>query len=898
MARKSAGRAQKRRSWQDLNADILAALDLRSEFAALGIEITGATPSESGWLACRAIDRDDANPSAAVNVITGRYRDLGGEGLSLSFWDLAAMLQPSQYRDWQTARRHYAARAGVVLDGDALRAARDPAEHLQFSPPGPQSDTLLRLWLRHKPPITLEAFKAAGGRLAQYRGKWIVAAMPVFGPGLIEADPVGWILWNTTGKELPVYHGAGQPPTWTKMKTTGGSTAGLVGLHGLAQLASEGAASGEQPSPDDATASAASTVWLPEGPADLLAIFSILPTNHLAITNAGGATQNPSDWMQAVFAGRPVVIVRDCDQAGEAGGEKWSRWLASPAGAAAASVRWPRLPYRVRDSHGPDLRDWLNGLPAELPENAPDQRPRDWATLAAMAVDAEPIEPGSMPELSHTGQTGHPSQPGKPNPLDLNQNQSAVLESDDDPHRLARVNLHRYAETTDGRTLRFWRDEWYVWKHNRYVKITDGELRAKLCQSIKTEFDRLAMEKLAVARASTRDTANDKPPTAQKVSMSLVSNVMQATSGMVCVASDTELNTWLPANERKLWISTQSGILDINAVLADADREECLRPNSPQWFSTVSLPYQFDAGATCRRWEAFLERNLELDPERIKRLQEWAGYCLISDLSEQKFMILIGEGANGKSVFIAGLTALLGEENVSNVPLEVFGDRFSRTDTLGKLLNAAGDCGEIDKTAEGYIKAFTGDRMFFDRKGKPGLNCRPTARLIVACNNAPRIGDSSDAVYRRCLMVPWRIQIPEQERVRGMDSVEWWQASGELPGMLRWAILGLDRLRKQRGFTASKLCAEALGEYRLDNNPARAYLEENYEADPEGSVDSKDLYTKYCEWCKETGCRPLGDRRFGKEVARKFPTISKHRGTTTTGDRFYFYTGIKQQGGF
>jgi P4 family phage/plasmid primase-like protien len=460
-----------------------------------------------------------------------------------------------------------------------------------------------------------------------------------------------------------------------------------------------------------------------------------------------------------------------------------------------------------------------------------------------------------------------------------------LTEANDDPHRLARVNLEHYATFHDGRTLRYWRSEWYTWKDNRYQKLTEDEFRAKLSFFIREEFERIAREK--------GEDENGEPAAVQKVSMALVSNVMQATSGMpaVCVSSNIEPGTWLPTRERRKWVSMKNGILDIDAVLANSN--DYLRPNNPEWFSPVSLPYAFDPEATCPRFAAFLEHNLELDPERIKILQEWAGYLLLPDTGEQKFIVLEGEGANGKSVFISALTAMLGPENVANVPLEKFGDRFSLTTTLGKLLNAAGDCGDIDRSAEGDLKSFTGgDRMFFDRKGIPGLECAPTARLIIACNNRPRFSDRSQGIWRRMLLIPWRIQIDREKRVHGMDKVDWWQNSGELPGIFRWALLGLARLRAQRGFTESAVMAEALKDYQEEMNPARVFLQENLESERDHAVRAKVVYKIYRKWCDEAGHKPLADKNFGKEIKRVFPSAErKHAGTRD--DRFWIYDGMK-----
>src|SRR5262249_22303426 len=148
-------------------------------------------------------------------------------------------------------------------------------------------------------------------------------------------------------------------------------------------------------------------------------------------------------------------------------------------------------------------------------------------------------------------------------------------------------------------------------------------------------------------------------------------------------------------------------------------RPDVLRPHSPAWFSPVCLPYAHDPAADCPGWKNALGRSLGGDAERVALVQEWFGYCLLPDTSLQKFMMAYGEGENGKSVLCAALTALLGEANVANVPLERFGERFALTQTLGKLANVASEVGELDRAAEGTLKSFTGgDRMMFDRKGK------------------------------------------------------------------------------------------------------------------------------------------------------------------------------------
>lgn len=493
--------------------------------------------------------------------------------------------------------------------------------------------------------------------------------------------------------------------------------------------------------------------------------------------------------------------------------------------------------------------------------NQRSQPPWTDAELAHKLADADK-RPGDRGYLLESGD-GLCGQAGN----EKSKPTTATGEQLDDPHRLARLNLERYASSNDGRTIRFWRDEWYVWKRNRYRRISEGEFRAKLAASVKAEFDR-------AFHAGETDEV-------RKVTGGLISNVMLATSGYVNLSSEVEFGTWLEDRSRRAYLSMANGILDIDAVLAGKEERECLLPHSPQWFSLVSVPYAFNsnAGVEPPRWLAHLDRVLESDQERIAILQEWAGHLLLPDTGQQKFLVCEGDGANGKSVYAAGITAMLGGENVSNIQLEVFGDRFSRTDTLGKLVNICGDVGEIDKVAEGYVKSFTsGDRMYFDRKGISGLNVVPTARLMIACNTHPRFSDRSDGVWRRMIPIPFKVQIPEAERVLNMDKAEWWAQSGEVPAIFNWALLGLARLRQQGRFTKSQLVETCREEYRKEMNPARAFLLEFCLETGTGAIPCKLLYYFYRMWSLENGhSGKLSDVNLGKEVRRAFKSCKRER---------------------
>jgi hypothetical protein len=185
--------------WQKANDEILAGLNLAQEFSALGIELTANNLApDDGWVECWAWSRPHGDsPSAAVNVRTGWYRDLGGTGQKLSFWDLLVAL--GKFTDWKSARDAYAKKVGKPIG-----KARTPADSLTFRP---WNQSLVAQWCGlHKQGITPEAVLLAGGRLATYHfcGDWTVIALPMFGENLTAADPVGWVLYEVGGRKLPI----------------------------------------------------------------------------------------------------------------------------------------------------------------------------------------------------------------------------------------------------------------------------------------------------------------------------------------------------------------------------------------------------------------------------------------------------------------------------------------------------------------------------------------------------------------------------------------------------------------------------------------------------------------------------------------------------------------------
>lgn len=564
-----------------------------------------------------------------------------------------------------------------------------------------------------------------------------------------------------------------------------------------------------------------------EGPTDAMAAITLAESLPVW-TNANGAGEIPKHWIVELLTAKLVGIIHDADKPGQDGLKVWAANLTK-----CEKIKTLALPYEIEPTNGKDLRDWVregNGL-------------TEFQKLFKAGVTTE-VQPGEV----------------KPVPA----------EQPDDPDRLARLNLEVYRKETGGE-LRFHRQQWFKWKSNRYQLLEVSDLRGYLWKRIKEEFNRLYFEENA--------------DFTRKVTSRLVSNVIAAMESHCLISSNVDIPCWLDGKcrEKRQYVSMENGLLDIGKILSLKEEEDCsiedvMFPHDHRWFSTFSLPYKFDPDARCPLWNAFLVKNFGGDKELIDLAQEWAGYLISPQNDMQKFLALEGDGQNGKSVFLSVMQALLGEENCSSVSLEQFADRFAMAQTLGKQANICADVGQIDIVAEGRLKSFvSADTMMFDRKNMAPVTCSPTAKLMCAWNNRPRISDSSSGPWRRMLLIPFRVKIQDHEVVSGMDKTWWWKQQGEMPGIFNWALHGAIKLRRQGKFTIPNSVRQSIEEYKIESNPILQFFQECVVAERDAEVASSKIYGRYKEWCDESGHRPFSLTAFAKELKRNFPESEKTR---------------------
>ena len=301
------------------------------------------------------------------------------------------------------------------------------------------------------------------------------------------------------------------------------------------------------------------------------------------------------------------------------------------------------------------------------------------------------------------------------------------------------------------------------------------------------------------------------------------------------------------------YINVQNGMLHLHSME--------LIPHAREFYSTVQISTKYVPEATCPKFLQFLDQVFEGDQERIKVIQEILGYSITKDMRMQKAFLMVGKGANGKSVLAEIMRLVAGTENVSNVSLSRLSERFGLDALPGKVLNISteNELGDKYLNTESF-KAITGsDVVNVEQKFKTSFSCRLYCKLVILLNKLPKTTDFSHGYYRRLTIIPFNRIIAEHEQNKNL--VE--ELSAELEGILTFALEGYQRLLRQDFLlTKSKAIDDALKSYKDEQNPVLIFLRENLTSNPNSRVKRSLLFPAFERWCSRHGFEVVSRARF------------------------------------
>lgn len=437
-------------------------------------------------------------------------------------------------------------------------------------------------------------------------------------------------------------------------------------------------------------------------------------------------------------------------------------------------------------------------------------------------------------------------------------NSPLVLPPPSDPMAVARAVVDNRWRCAVGRlVLRHWRATFQRWEGTHWCEIEEGAVRSELYKTLE-----------AAECADSKGQLHPWTPSRRKVT-----DVLDALRAVTFLPETIEQPSWLegaggpPAAEL---VAVRNGLLHVPT--------RRLHGHDARFFNRVAVPFDHDSSAPApERWLDFLARLWPDDPDAPAALAEFFGYVLSGDTSLHKILLMVGPTRAGKGVIARVLTALVGRHNVAGPTLASLGQNFGLAPLIGKPLAVVTDArlggAGTHVVVERLLSISGEDALTVDRKFREPWTGKLGTRFMVVSNELPRFGDSSRAIARRFIvLILRRSWLGRENPALTRELLD------ELPGVLNWALDGLDRLHARGRFTEPAASIEAVVALEDLASPVAAFVRDRCTVDLAAEIPVDDLYRAWRSWCTDQGRdKPGSAQIFGRDLRAVVPTIRMRR---------------------
>lgn len=329
----------------------------------------------------------------------------------------------------------------------------------------------------------------------------------------------------------------------------------------------------------------------------------------------------------------------------------------------------------------------------------------------------------------------------------------------------------------------------------------------------------------------------------------------------------------------KTLLNSENGYVDLtNGILHDHDIHKMFsKQTNVEFTDNVDAP----------EWNSFLKQIFNNDQDLIHYIQKAVGYSLTGSVKEQVMFFLYGNGRNGKSVFIDTIADLLGNyaktmQAESIMIRQTGGTANSDIARLeGARLVISSEPNEGVRLDEGLVKQLTGGDKVTARflYGKE-FEFEPEFKIWLATNHKPIIRGTDDGIWRRLMLIPFDVQIPDEK----VDKDLKYKLKREEVGILNWAVDGAVMWQKE-GLNPPQSVLEASKEYRTEMDTLDLFVNDKCEVYKTYEAPAGQLFKLYKQWAMDNSEYSMSKQKFGSEMKAKFKYKKKNNGR--------FYEGLE-----
>jgi len=540
-------------------------------------------------------------------------------------------------------------------------------------------------------------------------------------------------------------------------------------------------------------------------------------------------------------------------------------WEKLAADCAWAFARMAVCPWMGLDADGADLF-YHEIVPEEVLEALrEDRNEKSVESLlekaAGVPVNAPPWEVDDF-DVWHTD---------APNPLEgLNDYDPGDISSDLQlGKRVAREYLR-------GRYLAWGRSAWALWDGRRWdigvsEDVVNGDVREALLHIRKEEIARAdARRDRELARASGNSAREKQAIAAHTNRMKEVTRLSRAeTLNNAKRLARPDLVVRLEefdGPETADLLNVGNGVVDL--------RTGELRQHDPALKFTKLTETRYVPGAEHPDWKTALGA---LPPDVTGWVQRKFGQGATGHAPTDEIVLFMrGGGENGKTTFLVGVRAALGDYYVT-VPDKVLEGNPKDHSTEFMPLKGA-RLAVIEELPGGDW--LTGTRLKKAEGSETGMTARPVNQdnvtwvpshmLLATTNHLIQVTDTDHGTRRRLCDLNFPYTFTGEERDTGLKGRLKAGTNGQHEAVLAWLVAGAKATYEQpleREHMPVQVRADT-DAWLAVTNPAEEFLTLALEYDPGRSVLSSDVYAEYRDWAQANGRRVMSDQSFWERARR------------------------------
>jgi len=314
-------------------------------------------------------------------------------------------------------------------------------------------------------------------------------------------------------------------------------------------------------------------------------------------------------------------------------------------------------------------------------------------------------------------------------------------------------------------------------------------------------------------------------------------------------------------DKNKLLLNCLNGTIDL--------KNGNLRPHDSSDLITKLVPIAYNPDAPHPIWDSFLKKVTGGDDDLGGFLRRCAGYSLTGDISCQVVFYVYGLGQNGKSTFLGTIYKANGDYSgkINNDWLTEKPGNYSRpkeglANLDGKRFVLSTEFERTQRLALGMIKDFSGgETCVADRKYEHEFAFDPVGKLWMYGNYLPVVIDNTLSVWRRFRLIPFNIEIGEDERINDLMRL----LEDELPGILAWEVEGY--LEWQRiGLAEPPIVMQATADWQREQDPLADFIEDYCFIQASTKISKQLLRTAYEQWCGKNSSKPIELKSFKRAL--------------------------------